>query len=164
MQGSLSLCLPQLSAFVSSPVPKSGRGLPDDLQLHSHQAIVSADRFKRAVLWELLILNKDQELVWVKALLGEGIRRAWKIGWIPEVTLLDKLEAECCLERHDKISGDRGIKGSAASEIPLKYFSYHLFACTKSSFFNGNNKYVYTFTKIVISGHYQSLFLFHNWG
>jgi hypothetical protein len=42
------------------------------------------------------------------------------------------------LER-DKIFGDKGIKGSVASEILIKYFSYH---CTKYSFFLGNNMYV----------------------
>lgn len=43
------------------PSTQVGEGLPNDLQLHS-QAIVSAERFKGAVHWELLILNKDWEL------------------------------------------------------------------------------------------------------
>lgn len=137
------------------PSTQVGEGLPNDLQLHS-QAIVSADRFKRAVHWELLILNKDWELEWVQALWGEwGRRRAWKVCWIPELTLSDKLDAKCCLERQDKISEDRGIKGSAASEILLKHFSYHCTSLSVQSphFLMGTISVCLLFTKTVIGGH-----------
>lgn len=101
-----------------------------------------------------------------EALWGECVGRAWKVCWIPELTLLDKLDAKCCLERQDKILEDRGIKGSAASEILLKYFSYHCTSLSVQSphFLMGTISMCILFTKTVIGGHLSKPLSFWYWG